>query len=754
MDTIFAERPNFFEGQYLGADDLQTLLAYLREQSERHQIGPHTWGIVAGIDLVSQTAADGSTEYFLTPGLAVDGYGRPIAVLASYKIDPGLFTNQASGLVMIWIRHAEVSAGGVRPGFETCGSTDAYTRIDESFTVEVGQRNNLGQRQTGVATGDMTYTDARDALGQFLVNQPIAPDGSVAAQLFPNATDPSTWLIPVGVVPWIAGTPGSFDVPSDSSQKQSMIVRRQAGIVAESIIAANGWLRLRTRYIERVAGKSDDELCQALNLQEKDIIQCDGRMRPSEPIWLEEATRLTGDARLFGKRIEWQDATGTDYLNGGVPFAMRRRPDVNALKGFDLQVLLGQAVNGPNRFVVGQATVQNPPKDPCQLEFDFTGNFVIQDDGKVGVGTADTALAQPLTVRTDGSNGNAIALQATDGTVAWQINLGPSKSGLNFTQSDPTQTNFFIGNNGNVGIATATPDAKLDIRNVPAAAGNNLGAGKWVQAGDGGDGGRMWLQYGGQSAPLLVLSGSKNGARMQFQQVGGGGEYSPDSSSWIGHARGGSPDIAIIGGNVGIGVTTPARVLHTEATEIHSGGSAGGHSFADRNVGGFVEIPNNGERWVLYAVGGTARLWSKSDLIAVTPAGQLGVGTTAPAEALDVRGNIKLGSNGNYFGVGSLDNVRMLSGSVPAAVNATGLGWSSTHGFFQGTYRVDFTTAFASTPIVTATLVDSAGANLITVVGVSVNGFNVIVTVVDPTNVNGYSSQDCAFNFMAVGPRN
>src|SRR5580700_9931974 len=125
MDTIFAERPNFFEGQYLGADDLQTLLAYLREQSERHQIGPHTWGIVAGIDLVSQTAADGSTEYFLTPGLAVDGYGRPIAVLASYKIDPGLFTNQASGLVMIWIRHAEVSAGGVRPGFETCGSTDA-----------------------------------------------------------------------------------------------------------------------------------------------------------------------------------------------------------------------------------------------------------------------------------------------------------------------------------------------------------------------------------------------------------------------------------------------------------------------------------------------------------------------------------------------------------------------------------------------------------------------------------------------------
>ena len=28
MDTVFAERPHFFEGQYLGADDLQTLLAY------------------------------------------------------------------------------------------------------------------------------------------------------------------------------------------------------------------------------------------------------------------------------------------------------------------------------------------------------------------------------------------------------------------------------------------------------------------------------------------------------------------------------------------------------------------------------------------------------------------------------------------------------------------------------------------------------------------------------------------------------
>src|ERR1700712_765590 len=101
MDTVFAERPHFFEGQYLGADDLQSLLAYVREQARRHRLGAHTWGVVSGIEIVMQTALDGSTSPFLTPGLAVDGYGRSITVLAPFKLDAGLFAAQPTGLVNV-----------------------------------------------------------------------------------------------------------------------------------------------------------------------------------------------------------------------------------------------------------------------------------------------------------------------------------------------------------------------------------------------------------------------------------------------------------------------------------------------------------------------------------------------------------------------------------------------------------------------------------------------------------------------------
>jgi hypothetical protein len=688
MDTVFAERPHFFEGQYLGADDLQTLLAYLREQAQRHRLAAHTWGIVTGIEIANRTVADGSLELFLTPGIAVDGYGRLIAVLAPFKLDAGLFATQPSGLVNVWLRYAEASAGGVRPGFEVCNAVDAFSRVSESFSVEVGLRNNLIQRESGVLINDTTFTDARDALGQFLPDDapvpggPLAPDGSVAAQLFPNDDDPSRWLIPVGRVLWQQGSPGNFGAVDEATQKQSMLFRRQAGIVAESIIAANGLLRLRARWLERATGKTNDEITQAIVLAEKDLLTCHNRIEPTEPIWLEEATRMTGDLRLFGTRIEWQDVAGTDYNNKGVPFAMRRRPDVNPLKGADLQLLLGKAVDGPNRLVIGSASLHTPPADPCQIEFDFTDGVIVQDDAKVGIGTAAAALAHPLTIHPIGTTGEAIGLQTTDGkSIAWRINYGPNGSGLNFTHGDSTTSALFIDLTGNVGIGTATPEAKLDILPGPVTQGNPLGSNKWLQIGEGGDAGRVWWQYGSQLAPLCVMSDFDDPPRMQFQQIGSGSEIAPQFQSWIGHARQLSTDITIWGGNVGIGTTTPA-------------------------------------------------------------------------EKLEVRGNLKLGANGSEFALGSSDNLRLVAGSVPESGAAAGNGWTAAHGVGAGVYRVNFTSSFAAPPVVTATLVDPPSSdNVICVRNVTSAGFDVESRDIDPTAFDGTSAQDSAFNFIAVGTR-
>jgi len=755
MSTVFAERPHFFNGEFLDADELQTLVDYLREQSWRHLLGAHTQGIVAGIDLASRTDPSGTPEYFLTPGVAVDGYGRTIVVLNPHRLDPGLFATQPTGLVNVWIRYVEASAGGVRKGFEVCDVTDAYTRVSESFTVEVGLRNTIGQREAGVMVGDLTFGDAREALGNHLpgppgVGPPIACDASVAAQLPPLAGEPDIWLIPVGRVPWTQGAPGTVSAPTDTTEAQSMLFRRHAGIVAESIVAANGLLRLRTRWIDRVAGQTNDQLCQAQAPREADLVRCDGRMQPREPIWLDEHVRLRGDARLFGQRIEWQEALGTDYLAGGAPLALRRRPDRNAQNGHDLQLLLG--ATGVNRFVVGAATVVAPPIDPCQLEFDFTDGVIVQADAKVGIGTESTQLALPLTLRTTGDNGDAIGLQATDGTIAWQVNLGPGRVGFNITQSDPTTSRFFVGNDGRVGIGTLTPGATLDVQGTASPLGNALGSAKWMQVGPGGDAGSAWFQYGSQLAPLLVLNDFDDPPRIQFQQAGNGQDDAPQFPSWIGHARGLSADIAMMGGNVGVGTVDIQRTLHVEGSGVHSGGSGGGYSFASRNPGTFVGTPANGERWVWYAEDGIARLWSGNDKVAVTTLGRVGIGTSTPTAALDVRGDVRLGSAGSYYAVGSTENVRMVSGRVPESGNAIGAGWQSSAGV-TGSYSVTFPQPFTATPVVVATLVDPLNEdNTLCVTGVSGSGFTVVVK--DIVNAGDNSApQNSAFNFIALGPR-
>jgi Chaperone of endosialidase len=76
----------------------------------------------------------------------------------------------------------------------------------------------------------------------------------------------------------------------------------------------------------------------------------------------------------------------------------------------------------------------------------------------------------------------------------------------------------------------------------------------------------------------------------------------------------------VANGNVSIGPTIgtaafPPRRLYVEGTEIHSGGTDGGFSFANRNTASYVDIPSNGERWVLYALDGVARLWSGVDKV-------------------------------------------------------------------------------------------------------------------------------------------
>ncbi|MEK7204398.1 MAG: hypothetical protein AAB254_02710, partial [candidate division NC10 bacterium] len=167
-------RPRFYEGQYLGAEDLGAGIEYGRIQGARHALGGHTWGIAMGLEVKERDSPAGGSQVdaVIQPGYAWDGFGRPIVVLAPYKIPTDLFKpyvydatlDEPNGrLVEVWLRYDEAETRRARPGFEVCDVPDQYSRVQESFILEVGARPNfLDQHDTISVAG--SSVDARQPL--------------------------------------------------------------------------------------------------------------------------------------------------------------------------------------------------------------------------------------------------------------------------------------------------------------------------------------------------------------------------------------------------------------------------------------------------------------------------------------------------------------------------------------------------------------------------------------------------------------
>ena len=51
------ERLNYYQFQYVGAEDLRAQQAYHRDALRRHDLGPHTWGIVSGLRLTDLSSS-------------------------------------------------------------------------------------------------------------------------------------------------------------------------------------------------------------------------------------------------------------------------------------------------------------------------------------------------------------------------------------------------------------------------------------------------------------------------------------------------------------------------------------------------------------------------------------------------------------------------------------------------------------------------------------------------------------------------
>jgi Chaperone of endosialidase len=557
MSDTLPQRPTFSNGQYIGADDLNEAVDYARDKTERLALSGMTWGIATGLALVEIPGATGATQMYIEPGIAWDGYGRAIVVSSPAQVTADLFASLPSGNQKVWLKYSTLYTQMISPGFQTCGAGDPVTRIAETYAI-VTTSPTVVQQDDGVVLNGVTVPDPRNMLIAFDAAAAVVLDGSAPHQLFLD--DSAEWLVPIGIVSYNAAT-GTFNPRTPAQLALNRVARRYIGAIAESLLAADGVLRLRDRQTNQQSGLSDNDLDAKFSIQPADL-QTDSnnptRLVGAELVWVEGNMRVLGDARLWGGQLSLRASDGSEL--GGSIF-LRRNADQSSPTNQNLEVSLGQpTVTGAvNRLLVGALQPGTPPTlaPPPALS--------VGTDARVGIGVAVPGAGLALDV-----HGGGIGVNDTNAslTLNGSVISGQDDGSLLLTASNGTIELGADGALTHVAIGTKSPqaDTALDVHGGGIAVNNSnaflrlLGS-ALIDQGDG----ILRIRSGGSA---VAFDGSDNvGINTQ------------------------SPAHRLdVNGDANVATTLTAGAVNTSSANVSGNVGVGG----SLNVGGGITVTNTG----------------------------------------------------------------------------------------------------------------------------------------------------------------
>lgn len=310
------ERMNYFQFQQVGAEDFRIQQAYHRDQLRRHALGPHTWGIVGGCRIVeTERAGDpGFVDIQVTPGLAIDGFGREIVVLEPARVAPELFAAyDGERVIELWLHYDEFASRTGNDKLAICALDGSYSRVIESYRLIVG--TFTPPRDPLIVGGDQ----AKPALsnGQPDGGAPIEPDdSSIAWQEFPDIERNAFWPVRLGSVHW-DGSVNKFRPAASPSVLATQ--RHYAGLVGASLLAEGQALRVAPRVPVAIDHRDD-----------ADFAGIEGRLAVDGRI---VARR---DVLVQGGKVSFQGAGGDEANN---PLTISRLSTGGS--GNDLRVHIG-----------------------------------------------------------------------------------------------------------------------------------------------------------------------------------------------------------------------------------------------------------------------------------------------------------------------------------------------------------------------------------------------------------------------------
>lgn len=588
------KRLNYYEGEYLGAVDFEAEQEYHRDMRRRHNLGPHTWGIVSGLDIAQflNGGPNSEVDVFVQPGVAVDGYGREIIVFGPYQLSADLFADfPGKQTLSVWIGYSQQM---INPSADTCrtaGQNNAFSRVRESFEIVV---------KPIPPTSDPVYVDLREVTPPATTGwtQPstlpplptteggvaVALDNSVPFQDLPDDNATARWLVQLGQVLW-DGPNQRFLQSADANANAH---RQYAGSVAAVIYAPAGALTIQDRSTpSTVFGTGTNPAGVAVEVQ--GTLTVDNQLTAQQDVWLnggntyalrfKDSGGSDGDTALNIQRLDGASGGAALHIHIG---------DGSDPKNTPQQLTVGYGKAAPTSdttvFSVGadgnaqipagslsfgsqqsqmlnlSGTAYGIGVQPGTLFFRSASDFAFYDNGNYtakqddpGGGSllmlldsrGDLTISGALVVDLANENPGKINPGLTFGLlsgegISSQRTVGGNQYGLDFYTGFSQRMS--ITSSGNVGIGTNTPNAQL-----------NLGGGAWNLSSTEGD-----LKIGSDTYRLKVgvaLGGAGAGdARIRAQ----GG------TNRLLLGTGTSDVLTLSGANVGIGTINPGATLEVD----------------------------------------------------------------------------------------------------------------------------------------------------------------------------------------------
>jgi hypothetical protein len=575
------KRMNWFDRQFLRAQDFMDEQDYHLDRHRRHNQWMHTAGVVEGL-AVSGTA--GTNTVTIAVGTALDNLGREIVVRVPVLLTP-LPTGAA--LVEIYLRYSEnESDPSTDPG------VTGNTRINEPPLLQT--------RRVGIdavpANGVLLAVAAVISANGQLAGAPPNPDNSVrthAAAVVDNDITVNSL---------------SLKRPGDSAGQRPRLSCSAANELRldntqDILFADNGEIRSLDTNHRLVFNRASNRM----ELHEfGDILFLTGNT-PTEKMRLlsngnlgiggaAPARRLhVLDPGIFSARFETTstDAAVVEFKSNAATWEYAVSGSVGAFGGTmpaGSLYIHRQGAPAPRLTINPSGNVgigTNTPVAKLHVQGGASGVSVLSGSNSAGQFTS----IQIGRATVDGSLGVASATgdwspSANAGDITLRTETTGTKLILN---NSPAGGPGLVLSNNNVGIGTAAPLAKLQVSGgaiMPSVGNTNTSGIQFPSDPGGGSGDEAFIRYfavTGETTKLMI-----------------GINNDPDDS--IGLLQAGTERMTIFNGNVGIGTTTPLYKLHV----VNSGGF-GGENANGTSLAGNVPIIAQSNSTAIGIINGSGR---------------------------------------------------------------------------------------------------------------------------------------------------